>query len=1138
MSQNGGPSILWLTGNRVSKGDVEAVIHAGSLAFPDLLEALTNGPSIGKESEWCRRILATLLKSGILEWKIVLPEKKGVFHEKGAVFKDDVGQSILLTGSWNETLAGYTANVERIDVHTQWDDRERCEEAEDWFDRVWHAQEPNMQVLPVEEAIEGNLVEVIRDHPWSPPREKPPDPTLWTPELMFLAIQDKVPWSLHDPYVGCQVVPMPHQVFVHKRVLSRPPARFLLADEVGLGKTIEAGLILSSLLATGLARRILILAPANVLKQWDEELRKRFSLEPWVLRGNYWKNKARNDVIRSARPLFAHLPGSPPHILLISRSLMSRKSRLEELKLSSWDLVILDEAHRARGHWEGKERYRKNNLLKALEILSNRTTSLLLLTATPVQLGLNELYDLFNALGMPSSWSDRNQFEAFLDNLNSSESDWLTLFQMAASSAKFYRDLYGLTLDEFSNDLASGVEFFEELSSVENPEKRFLRFVDDIEGLSAFEVPSLNDSERRLLRIALYRMSPFYQLTCRNTRELLRRYQREGKFDLRVPKRIVSPPISIEFSSKERNIYTAIREKYVKPLYRKYAKAGLPTSSVGFVLTIYAKRAASCWEALEKSLSRRLERIETTLREWPQGLRHLFGSLSIKDLVSEGAGEEDEETELEEAQEVVEEVKIGEVNLPEARKVVLEEQEQIKTILVNLSELRVKDLDTKRESLIAHINGVLRTRRGILIFSQYKDTVDYLANKLYRDFGGGLVKYHGGGGEIFRDHKWQLVDKKVVEDKVKSGDVRVLVATDAASEGLNLQALDAIVNYDIPWNPMRIEQRIGRIDRVTQVSETIKIDVLVPEGTVEEDVYSRCLERLNLFKKALGPIQPILVEDFMRKAVLGDGDIEKEWDKAESSWDVARDHVRLFEDALSAHDPKGGWTERREAETKALEHLLRVTDFVRDDGAWVRDGQKISLESGETEGTWLTAAPYNKPFISLLAELGPIPEELDYDGLKYRVIDCGGSNVLAVKHSDGSVYLVEDLANMKAQDATQVGLSWKDANRFADHLEQKRRRSYEKFLEIQRRVREQDWRRGVEKNVLRSLVVWAKGDVSKAAKELVEDPVLSEIASRYMGPGTELSFQQARGLLKLWKAKQKGRRPSLTRLKSRARDFV
>jgi len=115
-ANGGGGKVLWLSSHKVATGDVDVVLRKEAFLFDDLMAALQTGPRPGDEVHWCRRVLATLLHKGLLEWKVVRVPG-GLFHEKGAIFDDRCGHRTFLSGSWNETLQAYTRNVERVDVH-------------------------------------------------------------------------------------------------------------------------------------------------------------------------------------------------------------------------------------------------------------------------------------------------------------------------------------------------------------------------------------------------------------------------------------------------------------------------------------------------------------------------------------------------------------------------------------------------------------------------------------------------------------------------------------------------------------------------------------------------------------------------------------------------------------------------------------------------------------------------------------------------------------------------------------------------------------------------------------------------------------------------------------------------------------
>ncbi|MFQ6060967.1 MAG: helicase-related protein [Thermoplasmata archaeon] len=388
--------------------------------------------------------------------------------------------------------------------------------------------------------------------------------------------------------------------------------------------------------------------------------------------------------------------------------------------------------------------------------------------------------------------------------------------------------------------------------------------------------------------------------------------------------------------------------------------------------------------------------------------------------------------------------------------------------------------------------------------------------------------------------RWKLVPKDRVENLVQAGSLRILMATDAASEGLNLQAMDSVINYDLPWNPMRIEQRIGRIDRVTQESPIIRIGALVPEETIEMEVYGRCLDRLDLFKQSVGPMQPVLVESFVRDIVLKGEDMEKRWDAVEREWNAAKEHARLLEEALSAQSLETGWLERKAAETRALGHLLDALGYRREGNVWVRGGHRVAVESSGKGISRITAIPHDPVFLSLLPELGPPPEFLSWSGLEYRILDAGGSRILAVRHRDGGIHIVRDISDIRADDSVQVGRNWEDARHYAMRLEKDRERSYERFMERQQEVRRKGWRRKVRTEVLQPLVRWAAGNVEKAAQQVVSDETLAKLCRRYLGATEGLASGNVKALLSKVAEKSggRGRPPFLENIVRRARELA
>ena len=187
------------------------------------------------------------------------------------------------------------------------------------------------------------------------------------------------------------------------------------------------------------------------------------------------------------------------------------------------------------------------------------------------------------------------------------------------------------------------------------------------------------------------------------------------------------------------------------------------------------------------------------------------------------------------------------------------------------------------DSKLASLKGVLAELRReghgqAMVFTQYTDTMDFLREELRRDAGAELMCFSGRGGEIpSTDGVWRRIGRDDAKRRFRDGEADILLCTDAAAEGLNFQFCGALINYDMPWNPMRVEQRIGRIDRLGQRHETIRIVNLHYEGTVETDVYRALRNRIGLFESVVGRLQPILARlpRAISQAVLSGEDRER-----------------------------------------------------------------------------------------------------------------------------------------------------------------------------------------------------------------------------------------------------------------------
>jgi hypothetical protein len=172
--------------------------------------------------------------------------------------------------------------------------------------------------------------------------------------------------------------------------------------------------------------------------------------------------------------------------------------------------------------------------------------------------------------------------------------------------------------------------------------------------------------------------------------------------------------------------------------------------------------------------------------------------------------------------------------------------------------------------------------RRAIVFTQYLDTLDFIKARLETVLSGRMGCYSGRGGEVWDpvEYRWRIVEKAGIKDRCRRDHpqaLQVLLGTDAASEGLNLQQFSALVNYDPPWNPMRVEQRIGRIDRIGQERPDVKIVNFYIRGAIEEDAYFTLGHRIGAFEEVVGPLQPILAEmpRILRRVAVGELELEQ-----------------------------------------------------------------------------------------------------------------------------------------------------------------------------------------------------------------------------------------------------------------------
>jgi len=564
--------------------------------------------------------------------------------------------------------------------------------------------------------------------------------------------------SLASTLVDAQVDLNPHQVeaalFACKNPLSRG---VILADEVGLGKTIEAGLVISQHWAER-RRRILITVPANLRKQWHQELQDKFGLQGIILEANNYnalrKQGTRNPFEYDQGPVLC--------------SYQFAKAKVDDVRRVNWDLVVLDEAHRLRNV------YKPSNVIgKALKEAFERVHSKVLLTATPLQNSLLELY------GLVSIIDDR---------------------------------VFG-DLDSFRAQFSS--------------QARDTAFA----GLRARLAPICKRTLRR-------QVQPYVSYTARRA-------------------------IVQEFtpSTEERELSALVADYLRRPNLK-----ALPDGQRQLISLVLWKLLASSTHAIAGALDTMANRLQRLL-EPAQELTELADELDADyESLEETADEWDESGAVNEHSHTDEQTAI-------AREI--EELRHFKKLATNIRDnAKGKALLTALERAFAELDRLGAPKKAI-IFTESKRTQDYLLSLLTEtDYGHGIVLFNGTN----RDARAQTTYKEWLSrhqgtDRItgsKTADTRaalveqfkehgtIMIATEAGAEGINLQFCSLVINYDLPWNPQRIEQRIGRCHRYGQKFDVVVVNFVDRSNEADARVYELLAQKFQLFEGVFGASDEVL----------------------------------------------------------------------------------------------------------------------------------------------------------------------------------------------------------------------------------------------------------------------------------------
>ncbi|KQV77882.1 hypothetical protein ASC64_03435 [Nocardioides sp. Root122] len=540
----------------------------------------------------------------------------------------------------------------------------------------------------------------------------------------------------------------PYQFKPVQKLLDTGTLRLLIADEVGLGKTIEAGLVWTEMEARRQADRVLVVCPSALVQKWKREMEERFGFLLVEL-----DNPGLADLLERLET--DRVPRRVAYVSSIERlRVWDGNERASELGLQ-FDLSIIDEAHAFR-----------NSDTKSYELGENIqewTDALVMLSATPVNLKNRDLFNLLSLL-VPGEFDDVESLEARIAPNRVLNKLTKSLTDPSVTNADRRAWLRELEQDVFGRILASRPDF---------------KVLQSILAMDTLDVASA---------VALKRL-------CAELHGLSAQITRTRKVDVQEEKPLREPhPIKVTFDEAEASFYGAYYEWCVD-------RADLAGSAINFAMQMPLRLAGSC-----------LPEAARYVLEWGRS-----SDLEIEDPADAPA------------------IKSSEL-APSAR-------------LVKLArELRT---DSKYDQFVMAVGDLIRQRKQAIVFTFSRRTLRYLEHRLGPDFRVGLL--HGGVPKQRRE--------RVMAD-FRAGRFDLLLASKVASEGLDFEFCSAVVNYDLPWNPMEVEQRIGRIDRIGQVEKKIGVLNFHTPGTIESDIIERVMDRIQVFEHSIGELEPILESEW------------------------------------------------------------------------------------------------------------------------------------------------------------------------------------------------------------------------------------------------------------------------------------
>ncbi|WP_341536397.1 helicase-related protein [Aeromonas veronii] len=735
----------------------------------------------------------------------IVPRERLFLHGKAGSIHYSNGSRKSFIGSVNESKSAFAHNYELV---WQDDDEESADWVEQEFWALWNDGVPLPEAILAEINRVANrrevTVEVLK------PEEVPAAAMAEAP--IYRGGEQLQPWQRSFVTMFLE----------HREIYGK--ARLLLADEVGVGKTLSmaTSALVSALLDDG---PVLILAPSTLTIQWQIEMMDKLGVPAavWSSQKKVWLGV--EGQILSPRGDASSIKKCPYRIAIVSTGLiMHQREKTDFVKEAGMLLknrfgtVILDEAHKARAKGGlGDQASEPNNLMAFMQKIGRRTRHLILGTATPIQTDVRELWDLLGILNSGaefvlgdalSSWHDHEQAIPLITGKS-----------QVTSEAEIWTWL--------SNPLPPGGEHYivqQIRDYLHIDSKTFIcshRF-EDLDymiqhlWLSECLAPGFFKENNPVLRHTVLRKRKqleddgLLERVGVNTHPMTRNLgQYQSRFvGLGIP---TNTPFQVAYEKAE---------EFSKLLQSR-------TRSAGFMKSLMLQRICSSFASGLKTAQKML--------------RHTLSH-------------EDEDL-VEDVEHILSEMTPAEVACLREIETQLSRSEAVDSKL-NTVKWFLTEFKTDGKSWLEH---------GCIIFSQYYDTAEWIAKELAKSFKGEVVAVYAGVGKsgLFRGEQFNNVERELIKSAVKTREIRLVVATDAACEGLNLQTLGTLINIDLPWNPSRLEQRLGRIKRFGQARKFVDMLNLVYSETQDEKVYNVLSDRLRDTYDIFGSLPDTIDDDWI-----------------------------------------------------------------------------------------------------------------------------------------------------------------------------------------------------------------------------------------------------------------------------------